>query len=87
MKRLKLFLFFLFVTAVLTLTYAVSHGQDTTAVHEWSPVDLIPASLWKYAGIVVAIYEVIVLIVPTVKNYSIIGKIIAWLGKGGARWK
>lgn len=91
MQKLRNVIFLLSVTVVLLLTYSVSHAQtDSTSVI--SPgvrdlLNLIPAKVWKWLGIAGGLYEVVVLFIPTIKNYSIIGKIFHWFAKGGNRWK
>lgn len=43
----------------------------------------IPASWYGIIGIIIILWDTAVLLVPTIKNYSIIGNTLKWIAKGG----
>jgi hypothetical protein len=87
MKKSKA-LFYAFIASVATLLlfiFMTVHGQ-TDSANELNTPPLVSgglvAKIATYAGIV---WEVLANVIPTKKNFSIIGNILSWLSKGGFR--
>lgn len=79
----KLIAFFLSAIAWIALPL-LTLAQDSTTVSDNPIVALIPESWFGYIVIILGAYEFIARVIPTVKDYSIVSKIIGilqWLSK------
>lgn len=61
------------IMLTLSMLTFVAFGQDINPEDETSKSVI--------AVVAVAVYEVLARIIPTVKDYTIVGKAIRWLGK------
>jgi hypothetical protein len=76
---------FLFFSITMLLTCVViGVAQDSTAVANNPIIALVPESWYGYISVLLLVYEFIVRIYPTTKNYSIVNKIVeilAWIDR------
>lgn len=82
MKKLLKLLFFS-ITMLLTCV-VIAFAQDSTAVADNPIIALVPESWYGYIGVLLLVYEFIARIYPTVKNYTILSKIVqilAWIDR------
>lgn len=75
MKNSKLFIYLLFTSFLMLLSYSI-FSQDTTIINPENKGVVYGLSITQIAWIVVGVYEVIARYVPTSKNWSVLHSII-----------
>lgn len=81
MKKLKLFLVLQVALLTTLVNKVVAQASDSIAFTDIPGVNEIPASWAVVLGGIVIAYEVVIRIVPTVKSYSIVGRLVTFIDK------